>query len=194
MPNKDTSVSLRVANAFMESYKAKNPDHEVEVLDLYEKGMPHYSQHDFNYAIFTKEHLSDEDIAARDFSYALIDQFMAADKIVVSAPMWNFSFPSILSAYIDHIVVAGKTFEFSSEGPRGLVSGKKIAFICARGGVGYDDKMKEYEHLVTRLGHVFGFLGITDQSKVVVEGTAMEDREERITKALEDAKVLGASF
>ena len=192
-PKKVNSYSRRLADQFLESYKEKNPDDEVETLDLAETPIPHLDDVDVA-AIFTEEP-NDKEKEKQEYNFKLIDQFLSADKIIITAPMWNFNIPSVLKAYIDHIIIAGKTFKFGEKGPEGLAIGKKTIFIGARGGVYSEGPAKQMEFHTSYLKTIFGFIGLKDSSELIVEGTNMKDLAEgNMTKALEEAKTMAELF
>lgn len=117
---------------------------------------------------------------------AMLDEFLAADIVVVGAPMYNFSVPSQLKAWIDRLAVAGKTFRYTAEGPQGLAGGKKVIVASSRGGFyGPGMPAAPFEHQESYLRAVFGFFGITDISFVRAEGVALgtEARDKAIMTA-----------
>jgi len=105
---------------------------------------------------------------------AMLDEFLAADIVVVGAPMYNFGVPSQLKAWIDRLAVAGKTFRYTAEGPQGLAGGKKVIIASARGGFyGAGTPAAVWEHQESYLGSVFNFFGITNITFVRAEGVAL---------------------
>ena len=127
------------------------------------------------------------------FKKKLIDQLMTADKIIVTAPMWNLGIPAILKGYIDHIVVANKTFRYTQKGPEGLINGKKICFIMARGG-DYSN-MPDLEYGVRYLKTIFGFIGITDQIEITFDNASRTERlEERFEEVIKEVKAKTRTF
>ena len=112
-------------------------------------------------------------------SDALVEELMAADTVVIAAPMINFTIPTTLKAWIDYVARAGRTFSFSESGPKGLVSGKRVFLVVARGGV-YSDKA-QYDFQLPYLRHVLAFLGMTD---VEVTAFGPEAAERAVTAAL----------
>ena len=95
---------------------------------------------------------------------AVLDEFLAADTIVIGAPMYNFTLPSQLKAWLDRILVAGKTFQYTETGPEGLAGGKRVIVALSRGGFYRGDAPAAgLEHLETYLSGVFGFIGITPE-------------------------------
>jgi FMN-dependent NADH-azoreductase len=119
---------------------------------------------------------------------AALQEFLDADIVVVGAPMYNFSIPSQLKAWIDRLAVAGKTFRYTEKGPEGLAGGKKVIVASSRGGFyGPDSQAAFLDHQESYLRGVFGFFGITDVTFIRAEGVALgaEQRE----KALDAAKI-----
>ena len=110
------------------------------------------------------------------------------DVIVIGAPMYNFSIPSQLKAWIDRIAVAGKTFRYTANGPEGLAGNKRVIVAVSRGGL-YSAGMPAaaFEHVESYLRGVFGFLGVTDLEIVVAEGLQIgpEQREKAMQSALQ---------
>ena len=112
-----------------------------------------------------------------------MEQFLAADVLVIGAPMYNFSIPSTLKAWIDRVAVAGKTFRYTEKGPEGLAGGKKIIIASGRGGI-HTDSPTDFQEAYLR--QVFGFLGVTDIEFVRAEGVAYspQHRSDAIAGAL----------
>ncbi len=108
---------------------------------------------------------------------SVIDEFFAADTIVIGAPMYNFTLPTQLKAWIDRIVIAGKTFQYTANGPEGLAKGKRVIIALARGGF-YDanSPAAALEHLETYLRGVFNFIGIEPEF-VVADGLAISPEQ-----------------
>jgi FMN-dependent NADH-azoreductase len=126
---------------------------------------------------------------------ATLEEFLAADLVVVGAPMSNFTIPSQLKAWIDRIAVAGKTFRYTEKGPEGLAGGKKVIVASSRGGFyGPNTPAAPLEHQESYLRAVFGFLGITDVTFVHAEGVALgaEAREKAIKAARGEVTRLAA--
>lgn len=113
------------------------------------------------------------DVAA---GQAALEEFLAADIVVIGAPMYNFTIPSQLKSWVDRIAVAGKTFRYGPEGAEGLAGGKKVIIVSTRGGL-YEagTAQASFDHQEPYLQKVLGFLGITDITVVRAEGLAMSD-------------------
>jgi FMN-dependent NADH-azoreductase len=125
---------------------------------------------------------------------SVLDEFLAADTVVIGAPMYNFSLPTQLKAWIDRIVIAGKTFRYTANGPEGLAGGKRVIVALARGGFyNQGSPASALEHLETYLRGVFNFIGIEPEF-VAADGLAIgpEQRAESIKLALGETVRLAA--
>lgn len=123
----------------------------------------------------------------RKESDEILREFLDADTVVLGVPMYNFTIPSQLKAWIDRIVIPGTTVRYSENGPEGLVGDKRIVVAIARGGFyGADTAMASAEHAESYLKLVFGFLGVTDIEFVLAEG--LNRGEESKTNALASAR------
>jgi FMN-dependent NADH-azoreductase len=142
------------------------------------------------------QHISGEHLAARpgataelqldvERGRADLEEFLAADIVVVGVPMYNFSVPSQLKAWIDRISVKGKTFAYSEQGPRGLAGGKRVIVASSRGGLyGAETARAAFDHQETYLRTIFEFFGITDVTFIRAEGVNMpEHRQHSIDTA-----------
>jgi len=124
-----------------------------------------------------------------------LDEFLAADIVVIGAPMYNFGIPSQLKAWIDRIAVAGKTFRYTASGPEGLSGNKRVIIATSRGGFyGAGTPAAAVEHAESYLRSVFGLLGVTDLTFVVAEGLAIgpEQRDKAMQGALQTITKLSA--
>jgi FMN-dependent NADH-azoreductase len=134
-----------------------------------------------------------QDLAA---GQAVLEEFLAADIVVIGAPMYNFSLPSQLKAWIDRIVVRGKTFKYGAQGPEGLAGDKRVIVALSRGGYyGPDTPMAALEHLETYLRGIFGFIGVTNLDFIAADGIQVgpEQREKAVASALQAATNLRAA-
>jgi FMN-dependent NADH-azoreductase len=126
---------------------------------------------------------------------AYLDELFAADILVIGAPMYNFSVPTQLKAWIDRVLVAGKTFKYGANGPEGLVKGKKAFIASTRGNVyGPGTPNTALEHHETYLKGALGFIGLTDLTVVRAEGIAFspDHRIAAVAKAKEQIAALAA--
>jgi FMN-dependent NADH-azoreductase len=163
--NGDNSVSRIISRSIVDQFRG--PDAEIITRDLAREPLPH----------LTLDALADS---------AVVDEFLAADIVVIGAPMYNFGIPSQLKAWIDRLAVAGKTFRYMAKGPEGLAGGKKVIVASSRGGFyGADTDAAALDHQESYLRALFGFLGITDVTFIRTEGVALgaETRERAIAGA-----------
>lgn len=115
-----------------------------------------------------------------------VRELFQADSIVIDVPMYNFSIPSTLKAWIDHIARAGVTFRYTENGPEGLVKGKKIYLAISSGGVYSEGALQDFDFTERYLRSVLGFMGMTDITAFRVEGVSLPDlREVAWPKALQ---------
>jgi len=117
-------------------------------------------------------------------------EFLAAHVVVVGAPMYNFGIPSQLKAWIDRLAAAGKTFTYTSQGPKGLAGGKTVIIASSRGGrYGAGTPLAAVDHQENYLKSTFGFLGITDIRFVRAEGVNIspETKQQAIAAAEQEA-------
>jgi FMN-dependent NADH-azoreductase len=134
-----------------------------------------------------------QDLAA---GQAVLEEFLAADIVVLGAPMYNFTIPSQLKAWIDRIVVAGKTFKYGAQGVEGLAGNKRVIVAISRGGFyGADTPAVAGEHVETYLRWVFGFIGVTNIEFISADGVQVgpEHREKALSGALQAATNLRAA-
>ena len=121
----------------------------------------------------------------------MLEEFLAADTVVIGAPMYNFSVPSQLKAWIDRIAVAGKTFQYGANGPEGLAGDKRVIVAVSRGG--FYEAGNSFEHVEAYLKPMFNFLGVEPEF-VRAEGTAVgpEQRDAGLAKGLAEVERLAA--
>jgi len=199
-PRGERSYSLRVADAFAEAYRQVHPTDEIVTIDLFQKSMPPFDGFALQakYNILHGEDHSDEERSAWRAVENIIAEFTSADKYLLATPMWNFHLPYPLKHYIDIIVQPGYTFAYSpEEGYSGLVTGKPVLFVCARGGDYSPGSETESFDLQTRyLETIFGFMGFEDMQKLVVEPTLSDPQAtERLRqRAVERAQLIAKSF
>ncbi|MHC4726789.1 MAG: FMN-dependent NADH-azoreductase [Planctomycetota bacterium] len=174
-PRGQRSHSVAVTDIFIEAYEQKHPDDEIDILNVFDESIPNFDglAVQAKYTILHgKSHSEAEQQAWKDVEQ-VIEQFTSADKYVLAVPMWNFSIPYRLKQYIDLLVQPGYTFSYSPEaGYKGLVSGKPILVVFARGGEYPPGSEAEGLDLQTKyIELIFGFMGFTDIRSVVVEPT-----------------------
>jgi FMN-dependent NADH-azoreductase len=195
------SLSLAVGKEFIEAYQKENPSDEIVNLDLYNIDIPQIDAEVFSgwgklRSGSEFDQLSNEEKAKVSRLGEIVDQFVAADKYVFVSPMWNFSFPPVLKAYIDAISIAGKTFKYTETGPVGLLVDKKALHIQASGGVYSHGPAAAFENGHSYLKKIAQFTGIPVLEGIFVEGaSAAPDQAPAIkAKAIEQALALAGSF
>jgi FMN-dependent NADH-azoreductase len=187
----DNSASRQLSRDVVEAWKDAEADVVVTYRDLAADAISHFSAQTL-VAAGTSAELRDAALQHEaDLSAATMTEFLAADAVVIAAPMYNFTVPTQLKAWIDRIAVAGQTFSYTEAGPQGLCGGKKLVIVSTAGGlhagqpsgVGHEDYLKL----------LFGFLGITDIEIVRAEGLAYGD--DMRNKAMSEAKAqIGEQF
>lgn len=171
-PRGAESYSNRVANHVIAELKAAHPGAHVKVRDVARDPLPHVDENFVAALRPSGGSLTEDQQAIIRKSDELVSELMAADILVIAAPMYNFGIPSTLKAWIDYVARAGRTFRYTEKGPEGLVKGKKAILIHSRGGVYSSGPAQALDHQGTYLRSVLGFIGITDVESVDVEGVA----------------------
>ncbi|PDT86815.1 FMN-dependent NADH-azoreductase [Bradyrhizobium sp. Y36] len=188
------SVSRQVSAAIVDRLRQATPSLEIVYRDLTQTPLAHLSGSHLAAAQGTPAPAElGPDLAA---SAAVLTEFLDADAVVIGAPMYNFTIPSQLKAWIDRILVAGKTFKYGATGPEGLAGGKRVIVAISRGGYyGAESPYAAGEHLETYLRWVFGFIGITNPEFISADGIQVgpEHREKAIAGALQSATSLRAA-
>lgn len=169
------SISRQLSGEFIEKLKAAHPGANVVTRDLAANPLPHLSEAMVGAYFTPPEQRSEEQKQLIKTSDEVVAELLAADVVVVGAPMYNFSVSSTLKSWIDHVARAGVTFKYTETGPVGLVHGKKFVIFTSRAGVYSSGPAQAMDFQETYLRGVLGFLGITDVSFVSAEGLAMGD-------------------
>lgn len=178
------SVSRQLTRKVVEQWRAAHPGTEVEYLDLVADAPAHLDMDSLGFRLGLEDaSLTPAQKRENAVSERLISQFLAADVVVVGAPMYNFTIPSQLKAWIDRLAQAGRTFRYTSAGPEGLAGGKTVIVVSSRGGA-YGDA-SAMDHQESYLKTIFGFFGISDVRIVRAEGLGMGEQAK--TQALQSA-------
>ncbi len=188
------SVSRQVSAAIVDRLRLETPNLAITYRDLSSTPLAHLS----GSHLAAAQGAPTEAALAQDLAagQAVMDEFLAADIVVLGAPMYNFTIPSQLKAWIDRIVVAGKTFKYGAQGPEGLAGNKRVIIAVSRGGFyGPGTPAAVGEHLETYLRWVFGFIGVTNPEFIPADGIQMgpEHREKALAGALHAATNLNAA-
>ena len=188
------SVSRQVSAAIVDRLRQAKPNLEIMYRDLASTPLAHLNG----------SHLAAAQGGAADTALrqdlatgqAVLDEFLAADIVVLGAPMYNFTIPSQLKAWIDRIVVAGKTFKYGAEGVEGLAGNKRVIVAISRGGFyGAGTAAAAGEYVETYLRWVFGFIGVKNLEFISADGVQVgpEHREKALAGALQAATNLRAA-
>jgi len=164
------SVSRPLSKATTAKLVSSNPGAEVSYRDLVGEPLSHYTA-------VLRVHGITPDVATPaqklelETGETILSEFLASDVVVIGAPMYNFSIPSQLKAWVDLICVAGKTFSYGAGGPKGLCGGKKVILVSSRGGLyGPGSPAAGMDFQENYLKTVFGFIGVTDVTVIRAEG------------------------
>ncbi len=170
----DNSATRAISAAIVSSLTAADPAIEVTYHDLAAQPLSHLTL----------------DVLGNPEGTPELAEFLAADVLVIGAGMYNFTIPSQLKAWIDRVLIAGKTFRYTAQGPEGLAGDKKVFVALARGGYyGEGQPAAAIEHAESYLRAVLGFVGITNPTFVLAEGLAIDadTREKAVAAALAEA-------
>jgi FMN-dependent NADH-azoreductase len=186
------SVSRQLTAQIVASWRAAHPATEVSYLDLAVDTPSHLSAESLGFRLPAgAADLSEAQQRENEISEALVTQFLAADVIVVGAPLYNFSIPTQLKSWIDRVAQVGRTFTYTDKGPVGLAGGKTVIVASARGGVySTSEAGNAMEHQESYLKTVFGFFGVTDVRFVRAEGLAMGEAAKAAALAAAQVEVL----
>jgi FMN-dependent NADH-azoreductase len=160
------SQSLALAREFLTRFPAAS----VVERALTAESMPHLTAETMAAMATSEAQRSERQKELVALSDTLVSELEAADTIVLAAPMYNFSIPSTLKAWVDHVVRAGRTFRYTAAGPEGLLKGKKAYVVTARGGVYSEGPGAAFDFQEPYLRAVLGFIGIKDVTFVHLEG------------------------
>ncbi|MCD9025386.1 FMN-dependent NADH-azoreductase [Cohnella silvisoli] len=194
----EQAVSVKLYQAFLDSYKRNHPEDTIIELDLFKETLPYLNADmiNGNFKAARGYDLTPEEQAAVEVSGKYVDQFLAADKVVFAFPLWNFTIPAVLHTYIDYINQAGKTFSYTAEGPVGLIPDKKVALLNARGGIYSEGPAAAAEMSFNYVRNIMSFFGVTNFENVIVEGHAQlpDQAEAIVAQGIANAEKAAAGF
>lgn len=196
-PLGDLSVSRVLTADLIKAWKAAKPADQISYRDVAANTPDHLTAELLQVVKFRNlENLTPrqkEELALTD---SLVDELLATDVLVIGAPMYNFTIPTQLKAWIDRICQAGRTFKYTENGPVGLATGKKAIIVSTRGGVYSTSEIgRSLDHQESYLKTVLAFVGITDVTFIRAEGVGMgpEAKDKALAAArAEIAKVVAA--
>lgn len=181
---RDASVSRALSAAIVTEWRRTTPDLNVTYRDLDAEPVLHLDSPLLAAAYGAEANETTQANAA--MGTQALEEFLAADIVVVGAPMYNFTVSSQLKTWLDRLAVAGKTFAYTENGAQGLAGGKKVIVASSRGGIYSAGPMTAMDFQETYLRAMFGFFGIGDVSFVRAEGTMLgaEHKQRSIEAAL----------
>ena len=181
------SVSRPLTQDAAEKLKSANSGATYVYRDLVKNTLRHYTAVLRSHGADQPDQVTPEQKAELETGKEILDEFLAADTVLIGAPMYNFGVPSQLKAWIDLICVAGTTFKYGANGPEGLCGGKKVIVISSRGGLyGPGSPFEPFDHQEKYLRDVFTFLGVKDITVITAEGVAYGP--DKATEAVNAAK------
>ncbi|WOE81142.1 FMN-dependent NADH-azoreductase [Pseudomonas protegens] len=161
------SVSRQLTQTFIQQWQAAHPGDSITVRDLARNPVPHLDANLLGGWMKPAEQRSAAEQESLQRSNELTEELLAADVLVLAAPMYNFAIPSTLKAWLDHVLRAGVTFKYTDTGPQGLLTGKRAYVLTARGGI-YAGSSADHQEPYLR--QVMGFIGIHDVEFIHAEG------------------------
>lgn len=169
----EQSVSRELTAAVVADLRRAYPQATVRYRDLFEHPIGHW--------VPVNEAIREPGPAGQD----ILDEFLAADVVVIGAPMYNFGIPTQLKAWIDRIAVPGQTFRYTPNGPEGLAGDKRVIVVSSRGGIYSQGPAAAMDFQENYLRAFFGFIGVKDLEIVRAEGVSMspEHRANAIQQA-----------
>lgn len=191
----DNSVSRTLSAAIVARLKSGAVDLSETYRDLAAQPLSHLSG---AYLAGMSTEVKHDQALQEDVALGgrVLEEFLAADTVVIGVALYNFTVSSLLKAWVDRVLVAGKTFRYGANGPEGLAGGKRVILGVARGGIYSPGSPHEsFEHAESYLRTVFGFMGVTDLEVIVAEGIALgpEQREASVKQALGKIETLKAA-
>ncbi len=193
---RSASYSTKVARSLAEQLASLESNASITVRDLAREPLPHI---DDSFAAARDVPPENQTPAQKEtlaLSDKLLQELFAADTIIIAAGMINFGIPSTLKAYIDHIARPRVTFRYSEKGPEGLVKGKKVYLVLARGGVYSQGPMQAFNFQDTYLRTVLGFIGLNDIELITVEGVGHgpEAADRAVSNAMAQVSAMGQAI
>ncbi|WP_298283561.1 NAD(P)H-dependent oxidoreductase [Novosphingobium sp.] len=177
-PNLMSSVTRKLSSDFVAKWTETHANVSVEVLDLAAEALPHFGMDNMAAMMLPPDQQSPAMQAASALSNKLITQLENADIVVIGAPMYNFTVCTQLKAWFDHVTIAGRTFQYTAPGvAKGLLFGKKVFVIEARGGDYSDPPFSAFDFQEPLLRMMLMFIGLFDVSFIRAEGLRQKEDE-----------------
>ena len=172
-PRAETSASRKLGNAVIQKIREKYSDSIVKERDLTKSKVPLLEEVHINTFFTPAENHSEEQQSINKYSEDLISELKEADIIVIDSPMYNFSVPATLRAYFDFTSRAGYTFKYDENGPKGLLTDKKLYVAFTSGNIYSEGPYQLYDSNIPYIKNIFGFYGISDISVFRAEGLSI---------------------
>lgn len=188
----EASVSRQLVDHAVAELTRRDPAATVVRRDLAVDLVPHLTPD--TVAGVRAQPTTEAEHAARALSDELIGELRAADTVVIGAPMYNFSIPTTLRTWFDHVLRAGETFSYSEAGPKGLLEGKRVIVLESRGGLYSEGPAQAYDFQEPYLRQLLGFVGLTDVTFIRAEkiGFGPDAREAALTGGRAELAALAA--
>ncbi|WP_214474474.1 FMN-dependent NADH-azoreductase [Mesorhizobium sp. dw_380] len=184
-PRGAASHSTRIATEFAEKLVAADPSNTLVVRDLVANPLPHIDT-DYATGIYTPvEARTQRQAEVVGVSDVVLDELFAADTVILATGFINFNISSTLKSWVDHVTRSGRSFAYGENGPKGLVTGKKVYIVLASGGIYSEGAAVQFDHAIPYLRSVLGFIGMTDVDVIRIEGVSMGP--DAVTEALAKA-------
>lgn len=161
------SISRQLTRDFVNQWQTTHPADQITLRDLAVNPVPHLDANLLGGWMKPADQRNGDELQALARSNELTDEVLAADVLVLAAPMYNFTIPSTLKAWLDHVLRAGFTFKYTETGPQGLLTGKRAYILTARGGI---HAGASSDHQEPYLRQVMAFIGIHDVTFIHAEG------------------------
>lgn len=189
------SFSLQVGRNFLNEYKRLNPNDQIKEMEVYDENIPLIDRDMLkiwgeiaNGVNFNNLGKVEQEKLSKFSEFT--QQFIEADKYIFVTPMWNLGLPAMLKAYLDTIVIAGKTFKYTPQGPVGLLKNKKAIHIHASGGVYTSGPASNFAHADSYLKSIMSFIGVKDFESIIIEGVAATPDKADEIKEIANKKAL----
>lgn len=190
-----SSVSRQLTKSIAESLQQQNANLKLTYRDVSSNPINHLSSEILTSRFIDASEWSEEQKAEAKLNETLLNELFAADVVIIGAPMYNFAIPTQLKSWLDRVLVAGRTFKYTEQGPVGLLENKRAIIASSRGGMystSEAGKMMDFQEDYLRTA--LGFIGITDIEIIRAEGVNLssENKEKALENAIKDIKVLFA--
>lgn len=186
----ENSFSIKLGQSIIEKLLDKNTQATVIHKDLAKSPLPYYGELHYKTLLLSENTQSEEAIKVLEISEQSIKEIETADTIVIGVPMYNFGIPATLKTWIDHICKAKRTFNYTENGPKGLLTGKKVYLAISSGGVYTNSEMQASDFTESFLRASLGFLGMTDITAIRVEGIGIPGiKENSLEKAISSIQI-----